>query len=259
MKENKSRRFFIPPWLDELDIKPNPFRVLCHLLRRAGADGRCNPSGGSIATACHINRDTVWPALEALEKAQLIRRLPKKFGGQNNYLITPPIGGKTWPIEETPIGGKTGVSIGGKEGPLSNPFEVIPLKESSSIVDCPQSDGFQLFPEEKPFPSISKNELAESIYREYPRKESKPAAIKAILKSFKTYPPEHLLERTKAYATAIAWKEKQFIPHPATWFNNERFNDDPIQWEQPKQPDKYTTRPAVNTGHRQSNNTTISS
>jgi DNA-binding MarR family transcriptional regulator len=143
MNENQTRRFFIPPWLDDLDIKPNPFRVLCHLLRRAGADGRCNPSGGSIATSCHINRDTVWPALEALEKAGLIRRLPKKFGGRNNYLITPPIGGKTGPIEETPIGGKTGVSIGGKtgvpiggkEGPVSNPFEVIPLKESFSLGD----------------------------------------------------------------------------------------------------------------------------
>ena len=243
MSETQTRRFFIPPWLDELDIKPNPFRVLCHLLRRAGADGRCNPSGGSIATACHINRDTVWPALEALEKAQLIRRLPKKFGGQNNYLITPPIGGKTGPIEETPIGGKTGVSIGGKEGPVSNPFEVIPLKESNHIDDSPKSDGFQLFPEETPSPTISKNQLAESIYREYPRKESKPAAIKAILKSFKTYPPEHLLERTKAYATAISWKEKQFIPHPATWFNNERFNDDPIGWEQPNKTTNQQTRP----------------
>lgn len=142
------RRFFIPPWLDDLDIKPIPFRVLCHLLRRAGTDGRCNPSAEGIARACHINRDTVWPALESLEKAQLIRRLPKPFGGRNNYQITPPIGGKTGVIDEPPIGGKegppiggkTGVPIGGKEGPESNPFEVIPLKESLPMGDMFQND-----------------------------------------------------------------------------------------------------------------------
>ena len=58
--------------------------------------------------------------------------------------------------------------------------------------------------------------------------------VKAIAKALangKT--PEQLLERTTAYASATAlWPEDElrFIPHPATWFNGERYDDDPKNW-----------------------------
>lgn len=116
MIEKTPRRFFIPPWLDELDLKPHPFRVLCHLLRRAGDDGRCFPSASAIATSCRISKDTVWPALKTLEEAGLVTRLPKRFGGSNTYLITPPIGGNNGVIGDEPIGGKGG-SIEKRQSP----------------------------------------------------------------------------------------------------------------------------------------------
>jgi hypothetical protein len=75
--------------------------------------------------------------------------------------------------------------------------------------------------------------LAELIYQVYPRKAAKKNGIKAILKAMKENNPDFLLERTKAYASAIGWKERRFIPHPATWFNGESFNDDPDEWKQP--------------------------
>jgi hypothetical protein len=81
----------------------------------------------------------------------------------------------------------------------------------------------------------SSDELAESIYQEYPRKVGKSSALTAIKKSLKTHASEFLLERVKAYASAIGWKDRQFIPHPATWFNGGRFNDDPAEWEPPSQ------------------------
>jgi hypothetical protein len=109
MSNNQDRRFFIPPWLDDLDLKPHPFRVLCHLLRRAGTNGACFTSGPSIAQACHMSKDTVWPAIETLETGGLIKRLPKRFGGSNTYQITPPISGKTGLIGDGAIGGNNGV------------------------------------------------------------------------------------------------------------------------------------------------------
>lgn len=75
--------------------------------------------------------------------------------------------------------------------------------------------------------------LAESIYREYPRKVSKKPALKAIKIALKKNTGDFLLEKTKTFAEMISWKESQFIPHPATWFGQERFNDDPSDWEQP--------------------------
>ena len=72
---------------------------------------------------------------------------------------------------------------------------------------------------------------AESIFSAYPRKVARKPALQAITKALKKNAADYLLERTTAYAAAVAGKEPQFIPHPATWFNQERFNDDPQEWE----------------------------
>jgi hypothetical protein len=80
---------------------------------------------------------------------------------------------------------------------------------------------------------------AEDIYAAYPRKVGKQAAIKAIKKAIKALggafgkPEVELLILTKQYAAAVAtWPaaDKQFIPHPATWFNRGSYDDDPKEW-----------------------------
>ena len=79
-----------------------------------------------------------------------------------------------------------------------------------------------------------KKEKALEIYAAYPRKVAKPAALKAITNAFASVPSDELLAKTQAYAEAVAkWsdKDREFIPHPATWFNQERYNDDPSTWE----------------------------
>jgi len=73
---------------------------------------------------------------------------------------------------------------------------------------------------------------AESIYNEYPRKVGKSAAIKAILKALKYETHETLITAVQAYCKAIERKDRQFIPHPATWFSQGRYNDDPAEWEE---------------------------
>jgi hypothetical protein len=86
------------------------------------------------------------------------------------------------------------------------------------------------------------NPLAKSIYSEFPRKVAPKNAEKAILKALKEIQKEDslslieahqwLLGRVKEYAerTARSGKEKQFIPHPATWINGGRYYDDPEEW-----------------------------
>jgi len=74
----------------------------------------------------------------------------------------------------------------------------------------------------------------QQIYSAYPRKVAPADALKAIAKAIaKGKAPAHLLERTAAYAAATAlWTEDElrFIPHPATWFNGGRYDDDPKTW-----------------------------
>lgn len=74
---------------------------------------------------------------------------------------------------------------------------------------------------------------AQQIYDAYPRRVGKQAALKAICAASRLKPMPYLLERTQAYAAAVtAWSEadKQFIPHPATWFNRGSYEDDPATW-----------------------------
>ena len=71
------------------------------------------------------------------------------------------------------------------------------------------------------------------IYQAYPRKVSKPAAMKAIRRALTRVKAERLLDRTRAYARVWAQapaNRKRFIPYPATWFNQEQYNDSESEW-----------------------------
>lgn len=83
----------------------------------------------------------------------------------------------------------------------------------------------------------------DAIYNAYPRHVGSRAAKKAIDKALErleasmgmTLPVvgEYLNSKTTAYRRATAsWpaKDRKFIPHPSTWFNQDRFDDDPQEW-----------------------------
>ena len=75
---------------------------------------------------------------------------------------------------------------------------------------------------------------ADAIYAAYPRKVGKQGAIKAIQKAARDVGADRLYKATLAYAEATGrWPEadKQYIPHPATWFNRGSYEDDPKEWE----------------------------
>lgn len=68
--------------------------------------------------------------------------------------------------------------------------------------------------------------LAESIYQEYPKKVAKPSALRAIRKALKKHTAAFLIAKVKEYAEKVKGKDRQYIPHPASWFNDERFKDE---------------------------------
>jgi hypothetical protein len=80
--------------------------------------------------------------------------------------------------------------------------------------------------------------ISDEIWEAYPRKVNKPAGMKAITRAIKaTYPDQQrILTATRLFAEK--WKgvpatSMEFVPHPATWFNGERYNDDPGTWQKP--------------------------
>jgi hypothetical protein len=79
------------------------------------------------------------------------------------------------------------------------------------------------------FPGTTANFQAEKIYAEYPKKVGKPVALRAIKRALKGNSFDFLMEKTKAFAT-MRNGDRAFCPNPSTWFNEERFNDDPSTW-----------------------------
>lgn len=90
-------------------------------------------------------------------------------------------------------------------------------------------------------------ELANTIFNEFPRKEARGPAVKAITKALALIQKEDglcsvdahewLLRKTVLYRRhinhmlATGQKEPQFIPMPATFYNQQRYRDSE-SWEQ---------------------------
>ncbi len=80
----------------------------------------------------------------------------------------------------------------------------------------------------------------EEIYKAYPRKVGKAAAIRAISRALQQVKKGgiplreaeiYLFRRVQSYARSPAGNDGEFTPHPATWFNQGRYDDDPQEWQ----------------------------
>ena len=77
--------------------------------------------------------------------------------------------------------------------------------------------------------------VVEKIYQAYPRRVAKGAAIKAIrLATRNGVSAAHLLARVQRYAEIVGplkgGEGERYIPHPATWFNQQRWEDGDDVW-----------------------------
>lgn len=213
---------FVHSRLDDLRLPVAPFRVYCHLSRRASQSGAAWPSVDSIARVCRLNSKTVRASLRLLVSWNLVVRRDCP-GRTNTYTLTRP---SQWLVPsaaaspsqfDTPPSNWEGTppQTGHhrpyqKEPDEGNPIEGNPLKEEL-------------------YPQSIRNSSLEEIYQLYPRKVAKPDALRAIQKAVAEFGESLVSERTRLFASTCNW-EPQFIPHPAAWFNQQRFNDDPSTW-----------------------------
>lgn len=71
----------------------------------------------------------------------------------------------------------------------------------------------------------------EEWFKLYPKRVGKADAAKAFSKAVDRVELERLLERTTAFAESDIGKgDRQFVPNPATWLNQDRWLDDPEAW-----------------------------
>jgi hypothetical protein len=75
------------------------------------------------------------------------------------------------------------------------------------------------------------------IYNAYPLRVARKRSLEAIKNAIDRlieegeHDAKWLLQRVKDYDSAVCFKEKQFIPYPATWFNRESYYDDDKVWD----------------------------
>jgi uncharacterized protein YdaU (DUF1376 family) len=66
----------------------------------------------------------------------------------------------------------------------------------------------------------------DEFWQAVPRKVAKPAAMKAYRAALGKAAPDVILAGIVAYAAASKGKDPQFVAHPASWLNSERWADD---------------------------------
>ena len=84
------------------------------------------------------------------------------------------------------------------------------------------------------------DEQAMALYKAYPRKVARGAALKAIRKALLSKDSigfDALMDAVQEYAKAKEGQERQYIPHPSTWFNQERWDDDREDWWEGRRPE----------------------
>lgn len=66
------------------------------------------------------------------------------------------------------------------------------------------------------------------LWLHFPRRVGKGQARKAAKAAIKKTSPETIIAGVRAFAASAAGKDEQYIAHPATWLNGERWSDIPV-------------------------------
>lgn len=74
---------------------------------------------------------------------------------------------------------------------------------------------------------MTKEEQFEQFWKIYPRRIGKGAARKSFEKALKLESFDGIMAGLHRQLPYYASKEQQFIPHPTTWLNQERWADEP--------------------------------
>lgn len=83
----RETKVFIPARLDDADLRPNVFRVYCHISRRDGREGAWS-SIAKMARVCRLHPQTVRKALRFLTGQGLLAATPRQ-GQTTIYHLTP--------------------------------------------------------------------------------------------------------------------------------------------------------------------------
>jgi len=221
------------------------------LADRMGVNGHCWPGYGCLGRDLGLSRMTVIQGIKRLVAAGLIF-CQKRFGQSNRYTIA--TGTQNSPVQNPDGGRYQNKTLGGTESrpesdSLNQTQEQDPPKTPSSAVHSSNlfgSEGAARTERGHHESDPSLRERFERFWTAYPRKEGKQPAWRVWLR---LKPTEELTARmihaVDRWKQTDQWRKEagKYIPHPATWLNGERWEDElPTEPLNPS-PNPRPTRP----------------
>lgn len=196
------RRFAIlEEWILDSDISDRAVRLYAVLMRYADKHTlKAFPSRGTIAKRLRCSKASVDRAIDELVK---IGALEKEHRFNSSIMFTL----HTYPQG----GGDTGVpTVTGDEGGSSPVMRGVLTGDDLTKVN-----------ELKPV-----NDIFARFWSTYPRKVGKQAAQRAFEKAISKYDVNVILEGLDRMVADPNLPDKQFLPHPSTWLNEGRWEDE---------------------------------
>lgn len=164
--------------------------------------GQCNPSHTKLAEKCCMSVASVKRHIDDLEKLGFLKKnhvFKDNIQKSNQYILAFP-GSSNWTTPQLTV---------------SYPPAQIELQNQ----EFKQEDNHIVCQQEKP--------LFDIFWKAYPRKVS-PADAKKAFSKLKV--DEQLLEKMlkaiEQHKKTDQWKDLKYIPHPSTWLNGHRWEDE---------------------------------
>ncbi len=177
--------------------------ILLALARFSNAKGECFPSRETISKESCVPLRSVVRAIQWLEDEGYIR-IESRSGTSNFYIIT---------CMEEDMSEDTRANLAHEvDSNITRlDFSKKNITTSRAKLAHPQDDPFFL-----------------AFWQAYPRRIGKGAARTAFHRAARYADPNMIVQAALTYARFVEDRqvEQQFIPHPATWINGERWEDD---------------------------------
>ena len=199
-------------------LRPAERLVLLALADYADETGSCFPSQDALAERACCSTRTVRRVLDLFEEVGILSRSYRYIEGErssNRYVLTSDYR-TDWPVDDY----------------RTNRAELEAKSDTPGGHPCPTNHQNH---QEPPVPPIVPQQISnafQAFWSTYPKKAGKIAAEKAFEKAVKTVGnPTPILEgarRLRDDPNLPTGAEARFIPHPATWLNQGRWEDDPL-------------------------------
>jgi len=200
----------VPEWLLDADISDRAIRVYSILARYADNDTlQAFPSRETLAKRCRCHWRSIDRAIDELVSLGAIVKTHRKHGDSyqsNLYTLRRVLTQQSVGTDTTVTGVLTPESLGTDTG---GNLTITTELEPQNI---------------EPLNDI--NAQFNDFWSVYPRKKGKGQARKAFEKALEKTDIATILDGVAAYITYGDMDDPQFIAHPSTWLNGERWEDE---------------------------------